>query len=155
MWLYAVLRFKKPEKCYNHFEVGFGEMTSGAIKEGIQVRKWDDYVKEHKGKFFKYVEYELNLNEEEKKKGLEYLKETEGTPYEFANFIWHFLKIITGKWEGNETDRKLFCYEHGIRFLNATGKYDLNPYLNPYQFKKWADKNLKKQVSCKKNRQDG
>jgi hypothetical protein len=71
------------------------------------------------------------------------LDKAENTPYEFENFWWHLVKIITGKWVGSKTTKQTYCYEHGIRFLNATGKYTINPFLNPYEFKVWADKNLK------------
>jgi len=144
MWLWAVIRLRKPQLTYNHCEVGSADVTSGAIAEGVKTRMWVAYVAEHKGKYFKFIEYRVKLKPHEWNRGRYYLAKAEGTKYEYSNFIWHTIKIVIGKWIGNRTDKKLFCYEHGIRFLNATGRYNLNPYLNPYEFKTWADKNLKK-----------
>jgi hypothetical protein len=143
MWLWAVLRGLKTRKCYNHVEIRFGDETSGAISEGVKTRLWIDYLRKFNGKYFKYLDYNLELSDEEYEKGLNYLKNAEETPYEFENFWWHLVKIIFGKWYGSKTSRKTYCYEHAIRFLNSTGKYNIDPFLNPYEFKDWADKNLK------------
>lgn len=142
MWLWAVVRAKKPYKTWNHFEVRYDNLTSGAVGEGVITRPWEDYVQSKK--FIEYIVYALPLTPEEQNKGLAYLQSVEGHKYEYAMFLWHFIKIICGHWHGAETQKKMFCYEHGIRFMNATGKYDLDPYLNPYEFKMWADAHLER-----------
>lgn len=140
MWLWCVFRALKPKKTFNHCEVRYGELTSGAIAEGVKTRPWAYYV--HGIKKMQWENYCLELTEEQLRKGLAYLETAEGSPYEFENFWWHLVKIITGKWKGSKTTRQTYCYEHGIRFLNATGKYDLDPFMNPYEFNVWADTNL-------------
>lgn len=142
MWLWAVLRFKKPKKIYNHFEIGYdGLMSSGAVADGVENRLFADYLKEHDVE--DYVEYPISLSDDKYKVALEYIRRSEGIKYEYSNFLWHTVKIFTGLWLGNKTNRKLFCYEYGIRFLNYVKSYGLDPYMNPYEFKDWADSNLK------------
>lgn len=147
MWVYAALRGKKITKSYNHSEVRFGNMTSGAIAKGVSTREWQGYVDSIKR--IKWIDYPLTLTTSQWKKGYEYLQKAEGTKYEYSNFWNHAIHIFTGKWKGRTTDKKLYCYEHVIRFLNATGKYYLDPVTNPYEFKVWADKNLVNQSQSK------
>lgn len=142
MFLYAILRFLKPKRSWNHDEIRFGELTSGAIAEGVKTRSWPYYVAEHHGKYFRHYDYLLELTDEEWAKGYEYLKQAEGTKYEYANFLYHAIKIFTGVWAGSRSTRQAFCLEHAIRFINATGKYKINPYISPYEFEAWADNNL-------------
>ena len=139
MFLHAVLRFRKPKRSYNHSEVRFGELTSGAIAEGVKTRSWPHYVAEHYGKYFRHYDYILELTDEEWGNGYEYLKQAEGTKYEYANFLYHAIKIFTGKWMGSKTTRQSYCLEHAIRFMNATGKYNLNVFMNPYEFEMLMD----------------
>jgi len=143
MWLWFKLRGLPTQTCYNHVEVRFGNMTSGAIDSGVKTRKWEDYVKSKSGKYFQYKNYQLNLTSEQLKNGINYLQNSENISYEFENFFWHLIKIITGKWLGDKTSKKTYCYEHAIRFMNSTGKYDLNVFMNPYEFEVYAEKNLK------------
>lgn len=144
MWLYAVLRFKKPIKIYNHMEVRYGkggEISSGAISEGVKTRPWPEVL--HHYRFRPEVKtYEIKLTNKEYRQVIDYLTKAENTKYEYSMFITHMLKIIFGVWLGGKSSKHLFCYEHGINALNATGKYNLSPYMNPYEFLKWADKNL-------------
>ena len=140
MTLWCIVRFIKPTKTYSHCEVKFGQLVSGAIDEGIKTRVFTTYLNTLKDYEFKM--YYLNLTEDEWIKGNDYLTEVENTPYEYTNFIYHIIKIFYGKWEGNKDKKKLYCFEHGARFLNATGKYNVDLFLNPYEFKAWCDKNL-------------
>lgn len=138
MWLWCVGRGLKPEKTYNHTEIGYDGLTSGAIAEGVKTRNWSKYWSKFKNA--ERIHYEIPLTKIQWEKGKKYLDKAEDTPYEFENFWWHLVKIITGKWKGSKTSRKTYCYEHSIRFLNATGKFKLNAFLNPYEFKKIFDK---------------
>ena len=145
MWLYAILRFKKPTKTYNHVEVGYGvdgALSSGAIAKGIRIRPWNLVLKHYKGKV-EVKSYIIPVTDVEYSKFLDYMLKVNYNKYEFGNFFLHLLKIIFGVWVGKRSTKKLYCYEHGIYALNATGKYNLDPYLNPYEFQKWADKNIK------------
>ena len=38
MWLWAILRNIKPQKCRNHAEIRYDFYTSGAIAEGVKTR---------------------------------------------------------------------------------------------------------------------
>ena len=140
MWLFAVIRGLRPIKSYNHSEVRFGNMTSGAIAKGVHTREWQGYVDSIKR--IKWIDYPLTLTAAQWKKGYAYLQKVEGTKYEYSNFWNHAVNIFTGKWKGSTTDKKLYCYERIIRFMNATGKYDLNPFMTPYEFQVWAKVNL-------------
>lgn len=142
MFLWYVIRFKKPKFCYNHLEVKYGDMTSGAISEGVKSRNFSQYLKDL-GKY-KLKIYNVYLTDRQYNKAMEYLKEAEDTEYEFENFFWHALKIFTDKWYGSKDTSELYCYEHGIECLNATGKYKINPYLNPVEAEKLFNKILTK-----------
>ena len=141
MWLWAILRFKRPTRTYNHFEVGYTDvMSSGAVEDGIENRPFKTYLKEHP--VLEVAEYEIFVTKKEYRNALKYVHESRGIKYEISNFIFHAIKIFTGLWLGSKTSKKLFCYEYGIRFLNHVKGYRLDPYMNPYEFKLWADKTL-------------
>jgi hypothetical protein len=140
MFLYALVRFMKPRRCYNHAEVRYGELTSGAIAQGIATRPWPYYVASKKR--IEWIDYQLQLTDQEWQKGYAYLQLVEGRKYEYSIFWNHAVKIFTGRWKGRTTDKKLYCYEHVIRFLIATGKYNLHIFKSPYRFRMWADQNL-------------
>lgn len=144
MWVYEKLNKIKHQKCFNHSEVRYDDRTSGAIKDGIVDRDWDSYIKSLKQ--VEYTDVNIYLTDEQYDKGMAYLKDVEGTKYEYAMFVWHGFKVLTGKWLGKRNRDKLFCYEHAIRFINATGKYKLDPYMNPVQFRLWVDK-IRKQTN--------
>lgn len=131
MFLWYILRFKKPIKCYNHCEVKYGDSTSGAISKGVKTRNYEEYLKDLKK--YKLLTYDLDLTKKEYENGLKYLEEAEGKKYEFENFLFHAFKIFSDKWYGDTSASELYCYEHVIRFLNSTGKYNINPFLNPVE----------------------
>ncbi len=140
MWLYAVLRGLKPHKIsYNHCEVGYEDLTSGAIVEGVKTRKWEDYIDSFKEKYFKYLEYEFDFSDVEWLRAKYYLDKIENQPYEFENFWYHTIKIFTGKWKGSTKPTQIYCYEHGIRVLNCKEGIKLDTNMNPYEFKEWVD----------------
>lgn len=141
MFLWYVLRFKKPKYCYNHAEIKYGDMTSGAISEGVKSRNFEQYLKDL-GKY-KLKKYTVELTKKEYERGMEYIKEAENTDYEFKNFFYHALKIFTDNWYGSTDSSELYCYEHVIRFLNESTKYYFNPFLNPVEAEKLFDIKLK------------
>lgn len=117
----------------NHAEVKVGNTVSGAVAKGVKSRSYDSaYKKWHKPEI---KAFPITLDEEQYRKGIEYLILAENTPYEFENFWYHARKVLWGGWKGSTTARELYCIEHAIRFLNATGVYGfINPYLNPVEF---------------------
>lgn len=130
----------EPRMIMNHAEIRHGDKTSGALSKGVKTREWLPYWLSLKHAQKK--EYVLNLTPEQARKGQKYLDEAEGTKYEYSMFLFHALKIFFGVWFGSRSSRKLFCFEHIINFLNATGKYSISPYISPLEFDLWAEKNL-------------
>jgi len=128
MWIYQVIRFKKPEKTYNHWMVlddNTGYIIE-AIGKGTIKRKRDlsDEIVEYK--------FEGDLN---------YTNLQIGKKYEYSNFWWYFLDIIYLGWLGDKTDKKLNCTELVTRTLINSG-YNIGVFFNPFRLKKWCDKNL-------------
>ena len=143
MWLYCILRGLKVEKFYNHCEIEYLDLCSGAIETGVKTRYFREVInKEYKGKV-EYIKYPIYLDKYEWIKAKIYLDKAENTPYEYSNFWFNIVKIFTGKWNGNRNRKKLYCVEHAINFLNATGRYRLEQYLNTYEAKKLFDEILK------------
>lgn len=145
MWLWAKFRGIPVQKCYNHTEIVWLDnvtntwMTSGAIAEGIKTRPWEPYINHFKE--VEWIEYPVELAAAQWHDTERYLLTAENTPYEFENFWWHLVKIITGKWKGSTTSRQSYCYEHTLRALKASRKFSkwfsnntLNLYMNPYEF---------------------
>jgi len=83
----------------------------------------------------------INISDRQKRSILSYLSVQIGKSYELSNFIWHTIKIFTGKWKGNTTDKQHYCYELVIRALNAIWPSHFYEYLNPYEFNELAKKN--------------
>lgn len=132
MWLWRVTRGLPKQTCYNHAELGYDDMTSGAISEGVKTRKWRKYIDSFKR--VEYIRYKVLISDERWDEVKSYLDKAEGTPYEFENFYWHLIKIITGKWKGSKTTRQTYCYEHVLRVLKIAG-YEVDVFWNPYEFK--------------------
>jgi len=149
MWLWTVSRGLPRIKTYGHAEIVFEKdgilMSNGATatEGGVNTRTWKKYLQIYHNYYaIDYISYQLTLTEKESNLLLEYIKKTDGIPYEFENFYWHIVKILIGKWKGSKTTKQIYCYEHMIRALRATGKYDIDIFMNPYEFKDWADSNL-------------
>ncbi len=143
MWLWCILRGIKVEKFYNHCEIEYLDLCSGAIETGLKTRYFQQVItNEYKGKV-EYIKYPVYLDKFEWQKGKMYLDWAENTPYEYSNFWFNIVKIFTGKWSGNTDGKKLYCVEHVINFLNVTGRYGkLDKYLNTYEAKKLFDRIL-------------
>lgn len=145
MWLWAKFRGIPVQKCYNHTEIVWLDnatntwMTSGAIAEGVKIRPWEPYINHFKK--VEWIEYPVELTDAQYRGMMRYMLRAENTLYEFENFWWHLIKIITGKWKGSTTSRQSYCYEHTLRVLKASRKFTkwfsnntLNLYMNPYEF---------------------
>lgn len=145
MWLWAKLRGLSLKRCYNHTEIAWLDeesskwMTSGAIGKGVKTREYLKYINS-----FSKAElsvYEFQLTEIQFTNMQNYLIKAENTPYEFENFYWHLVKIITGKWKGSKSTRQSYCYEHMLRAVKASRKFEkyftdktLDVFMNPYEF---------------------
>ena len=131
----ALIRFKRPEFIYNHILIENEGNVYEAIDEGVVCCSLAKHFS-NKKYLKKYQEkiIELDFSEDEKARTIAYLNKQVGKKYEFSNFLFHPIKTITGKWKGQKTDNRHYCYELVIRAMNATGKYNINPFLNPREF---------------------
>lgn len=131
----ALKNFKKPQFTYNHVLIEQNGIVYEAIDDGVVCNTLKEHFA-HKKYSKKYDEkiIELDLSQSETARALNYLNDQVGKLYEYSNFIFHPVKTITGKWKGEKTDNRHYCYELVIRALNATGKYNLDPFLNPREF---------------------
>jgi len=136
MWVDALVHLHRPRFTYNHALIEHNGMVWEAIDKGVKNRTISDHYADAKyRKPYVSHEIELPLTDVELQRAISYLQGQEGKPYEYANFVWHVVKTF-GHWQGDRTDRKLYCYELVIRAMNFTGKYQLSPFLNPREFVK-------------------
>ena len=150
MYLWSLFRGLPQKKCFNHCEVRYGfsknlkgGYTIGAIGSGTTKRPWNEYVNSKKGKYFEHKDYVIELSDKDYHKVMEKLTELIGTPYEYQNFWWHLIKIITGKWKGSKTTKETNCYEVGLIAVSMVEKYgDVNIFMNPYEAEDWANENI-------------
>jgi len=136
IWMIAdsLIHFKKPTFIYNHSLIEHNGWIYEAIDKGVVCWPFaEHYSQEKYKKAFKVREIELPFNAEETAKVLTYINRQVGKKYEFANFLFHILKTF-GCWKGSKSDKKLYCYELVIRAINASGKYSIDPFLNPREF---------------------
>lgn len=137
VWMFvdALAHFKRPTFTYNHALIEKNNRVWEAIDEGVVSTSLSMHFerKKYSNKFTDKV-IELNLSVLEEAGALAYLESQVGKKYEYSNFLFHPIKTITDKWEGEKTDNRHYCYELVIRALNATGKYNLDPFLNPREF---------------------
>ena len=125
-------------KTYNHALISDGMILWEAVDKGVIRTTFTEHYKNEKyKKRFSSKHIKLSVSPLERIKIINYLREQEGKDYEFSNFIFHPLKTLVGKWIGSKTDRKQYCYELVIRALNASGKYKIDPYMNPREFFKF------------------
>jgi len=137
LWMIAdaLIRFNLPSFIYNHILIENDGAVWEAIDEGVVYSTLAEHFS-HKKYRKKYEEkiIELDFSETEKAQAIAYLNQQVGKKYEFSNFLFHPIKTITGEWKGQKTDNRHYCYELVIRAMNATGKYKLDPFLNPREF---------------------
>ena len=131
----ALIRLKRPKFIYNHVLIE----SNGFVWEAIDAGVVNSTLSEH----FSHKKYrkpytdkviELDFSEAEKALAIAYLNNQVGKKYEFSNFLFHPIMTLTGKWKGQKTDNRHYCYELVIRAMNATGKYNLDPFMNPREF---------------------
>lgn len=140
-WMIIDAAFHKKiiKKTYNHSFISEGTILWEAVDEGVVKTTFDRHYNHNKYKKpFNSKHIKLTLSPLERIKMVNYLKEQEGKEYEYSNFVFHPLKTIFNKWLGKKDDKKLYCYELVIRALNASGKYNLDPYMNPREFFEWV-----------------
>lgn len=135
MWVDALVHGVIPKVTYNHAFIIKDNTIWEAVDEGVIKINFDaHYAKKKYERGVNTRHVRLYFSSEEQEKVLNYLRSKEGTKYEFSNFLFHPLKTITNKWLGQKNDKKLNCYELVIRAINASGKYEIDPYLNPREF---------------------
>lgn len=127
----------EPIKSFNHWEVGYEDKTSGSISKGTITRDFLPYLASVK---CEYKEWEFEITNNEWANFKSYLNTAENKPYEFAIFALYPLSLIFGKWLGSTTMGKLFCVEHVIRALNATGRFNLPFNLWPTELQRELNK---------------
>ena len=135
-WLYERKTGLKHIKSFNHWELGYNGLTSGSIAEGTVTRNYSEYLKTVKGEV---KEWHLTLSDEQWKNCKAYLDEAEGIKYEYEIFALYPLTLICGKWLGSKTMKRLYCVEHVIRALNASGLTDWPFNLWPVQLQHYLD----------------
>lgn len=136
-WMYidALWHCDIPKRTYNHALISHKNFLWEAVDSGVVKTTFDEHYshKKYKRRFnTKHIFIPLNFRQQQKV--LEYLASEEGKKYEFSNFWFHPLKTIFNKWLGQKGDRKFSCYELVIRAINASGKYNFDPYMNPREF---------------------
>ena len=123
-------------RVYNHILIEHDGYVYEAIGHGVVKWTLAEHNAQRKVKnHCKRIEFNLDLTKIELHKALSYLENQKGKKYEYANFYWHLKKIFTNKWKGDKTDKKLYCTELVIRAMNFTGKYNIDPYLNPIEIR--------------------
>ena len=135
------------KKSYNHCEVGFVEnrirYTSGSREDGTKTVKWLDYLNKYNDRIEDISEYKIELSEQEYNTVIDYINSVEGTKYEYFMFLCYAIKLVTKKWFGSSTSKRLFCVEHCIRAINKTGRFKkLETNLWPNELKQFLDKNF-------------
>lgn len=128
MWIWQAVRFRKPEKVYNHWILQKEGFNYEATAHGVEktVRPFHEDM----------VEYTIHVSP----KSIQYLESQVGKKYEFANFLFHTFMIILPHWLGNKTDKKHSCVELVTRILQQSG-YSINTWSNPVELKNWLDVN--------------
>lgn len=136
MWVDAIVHLEKPTFTYNHALIEHEGIMYEAIDEGVVCwSKAEHYKQKKHKKGYKAYTVELDLTEDQVQLALHYLIDQLEKDYEFSNFLFHPIKTFFG-WLGSKSDKKQYCYELVIRTLNATGKYKIDLFLNPREFKK-------------------
>jgi len=131
----ALKCLKRPSFIYNHILIENEGNVYEAIDEGVVCCSLAKHFSHKKyRKPYKDEIIDIEFSEAEKARAIAYLNRQVGKKYEFSNFLFHPIKTITGKWKGQKTDNRHYCYELVIRAMNATGKYNLDPFLNPREF---------------------
>lgn len=129
MWLWQVVRFRKPVKVYNHWGfrvIGNAAYNYEATAHGVKVTtrplapEWRAW------------QVELTDN------AIEYLTLQEDKKYEYANFLFHALRILFPAWLGSRNDDKHSCVELVTRTLRKSG-YDVKIWSNPVELKEWME----------------
>lgn len=128
MAILAKYRKLKPSP-YNHAETAIlyeGRMMSvGARGGGAEMTPLDEYLAAHPH----YVALEpiIPLNDIDISRQEKYAREVcfmAKRPYQRGMFLAWIAKLKTGLTLGNQTDRKVYCYELAARFAALVGRYD-------------------------------
>jgi len=132
-----------PEVIYNHALIYDPEQDcvyEADFPVVVRISK-AEWAAKKKNKTAKVKVVELKTTDRQRRAMLSYLSVQVGKSYELSNFLWHTVKIATGNWSGNTTDKQHYCYELVIRAINNVWPSHFNTYLNPYEFNEMISKN--------------
>lgn len=134
MYVWQMLRLKKPKKCYPHAAVKVGDFVYESVSPRVRKIPYSKFLEKYNKP--EILMYQYPLSEAEYYKSLDYLESVKGRGYEYSNFIFHLINgfLFIPTWLGGRRDKKLYCYELVIRFMNISETIKTNPYLNPIEF---------------------
>jgi hypothetical protein len=137
MKLYCLLRGKTvPDIIYNHAIV-YDEVES-LVYEADYPRvvrmKLDEWKGIRKNKTAEIKTIDVNFSFVENRDIQKYLDCQIGKRYEVINFLWHAVKVFTGKWYGKRKDDRHYCYKLVINSMNRSWRFCEDPYMNPIEF---------------------
>lgn len=124
-----------PDIIYNHAAM-YDEVTDYIYEADFPrvVRiSHEDWSKKKKNKTAIIKVIHLTTNTSDRRILLEYLNAQVGKKYEVVNFLWHIIRIFTGKWYGSLTDNQHYCYELVIRAVNYLRGKKIYEFLNPIE----------------------
>lgn len=137
MWLYQkfLLKRKHPRHSINHTDIMIDGMVWGAQADGFFPHSYKYiYGKDKKSPIL--LLFKLDLSNKQTKTLKSFLKDKEGTKYEFSNLFFHIWQLITGKWKGQTNDKRFYCIEATACALNElyTGFVEKPHQINPLDF---------------------
>jgi hypothetical protein len=137
MKLYCLLRRKPiPDIIYNHALIYDEEESVVYEADYPRVVKLnlDVWKNIKKNRTAKIKTVDINFSFVENREIKNYLEAQVGKKYELINFLWHIVKVFTGKWYGKRNDKQHYCYELAIYSMNRSWKFCEDPYMNPIEF---------------------
>lgn len=137
MKLYCRLKKKPiPSVIYNHALIY--DESENFVYEADYPRvvkmPLEEWKKKKKNQTAKIKTVDITFSFVENKDMKAYLERQVGKKYELINFLWHIVKVFTGKWYGKRNDDRHYCYELGIYAINRSWRYAEDPYMNPIEF---------------------
>ncbi len=152
MFIRYLLRFRKPQRVYNHAAIGLsGNKISEALAHGIEYRDINCY----QNKRCEILIYEFPFSVQQLYIIDKDTKLYEGVKYQFINFIQFIPEIFLGIWLGRKklkADDQLYCTEYvGLLINRATYQEHFKKHwrVSPIQLKDWCEKYCKKVAEYK------
>ena len=143
MYLWYVIRARKPRKVYNHADIYIKNMVSGALAKGVTNRTYHEaYIKDDKRR--ELLIYDMGLSIRQEGKLYNFCLSQSETPYEYINFLRHTIDIFFGKWKGpkgKKAEKRVYCIEYAAMGINKVfpGSIKKPWKINPIRFKEYCD----------------